>query len=31
LAKDFERTIESQEAWFLLASIRFLVRRLARA
>jgi putative transposase len=31
LAKDFERTIESQEAWFLLASIRFLIRRLARA
>jgi putative transposase len=31
LAKDFERTVESQEAWFLLASIRFLVRRIARA
>jgi putative transposase len=31
LARDFERTIESEEAWFLLASIRLLVRRLARA
>ena len=31
LAKDFERTIESAEAWFLIASIRLLTRRLARA
>jgi putative transposase len=31
LARDFERTVESEEAWVLLASIRFLVRRLARA
>lgn len=31
LARDFERTVESEEAWFLLASIRFLLRRLARA
>jgi putative transposase len=31
LAKDFERTIASSAAWFLLASIRLLSRRLARA
>ena len=31
LAKDFETTIESAEAWVLLASIRVLSRRLARA
>jgi putative transposase len=31
LAKDFERTIASATAWLLLASIRFLSRRLARA
>jgi putative transposase len=31
LARDFEHSVESEEAWFLLASIRFLVRRLARA
>jgi putative transposase len=31
LARDFERTIASEEAWFLLSSIRFLIRRLARA
>jgi putative transposase len=31
LAKDFERTIASAEAWFLIASIRLLNRRLARA
>jgi putative transposase len=31
LAKDFEATIASAEAWFLLASIRLLSRRLARA
>ena len=31
LAKDFERTIASAEAWFLIASIRLLSRRLARA
>jgi putative transposase len=30
LAKDFERTIESAEAWFLIASIRLISRRLAR-
>jgi putative transposase len=30
LARDFERTIASEEAWFLLSSIRFLIRRLAR-
>jgi putative transposase len=30
LAKDFERTIASAEAWFLIASVRFLSRRLAR-
>jgi transposase len=31
LSKDFERTIASAEAWVLLASIRLLSRRLARA
>jgi putative transposase len=31
LAKDFENTIASSEAWVWLASIRFLCRRLARA
>jgi putative transposase len=31
LAKDFEATIASAEAWFLIASIRLLSRRLARA
>jgi putative transposase len=31
LAKDFERTIESAEAWFFIASVRFLCQRLARA
>jgi putative transposase len=30
LAKDFERTIASAEAWFLIASVRLLSRRLAR-
>jgi putative transposase len=31
LAKDFERTIASSEAWFLIASAKLLSRRLARA
>jgi len=31
LAKDFEKTIASAEAWLMLASIRIFVRRLARA
>jgi putative transposase len=31
LAKDFEQTIESAEAWILIASIQLLSRRLARA
>jgi putative transposase len=31
LAKDFEATITSAEAWFLIASVRLLSRRLARA
>ena len=31
LAKDFERTIASQTAWVLLASVQLLTRRLARA
>ena len=31
LAKDFEQTITSAEAWFLIASVRLLSRRLARA
>jgi putative transposase len=31
LAKDFEKTIASSEAWILLASVRLLSRRLARA
>jgi putative transposase len=31
LAKDFERTLPSAEAWLLIASVRLLTRRLARA
>jgi putative transposase len=31
LAKDFEATIASAEAWFLIANVRMLARRLARA
>jgi putative transposase len=31
LAKDFERTVTSSEAWFLIASVRLLSCRLARA
>ena len=31
LAKDFEKTIESAEAWLLIASIQLLTRRIARA
>jgi putative transposase len=31
LAKDFEATIASSTAWLILASIRLLIRRLARA
>ena len=31
LAKDFERTTASAEAWFIIASVRLLSRRLARA
>jgi putative transposase len=31
LAKDFEKTIASSEAWFMIASVRLLSRRLARA
>ena len=31
LAKDFERTVESAQAWVLVANIRLLTRRLARA
>jgi putative transposase len=31
LAKDFEKTISSSEAWIYIASIRFLTRRIARA
>jgi len=31
LAKDFEKTIESVEAWLLIASIQLLSRRIARA
>jgi putative transposase len=31
LAKDFEATIPSSEAWFMIASVRLLSRRLARA
>ena len=30
LAKDFEKTVASEEAWFLIASVRLLSRRLAR-
>ncbi|MCC6471284.1 MAG: IS5/IS1182 family transposase, partial [Alphaproteobacteria bacterium] len=29
-AKDFERTIASAEAWFLIASVQLLIRRLSR-
>lgn len=31
LAKDFERTIDSAEAWILIANVKLLVHRLARA
>ena len=31
LAKDFERSIASAEAWFFIASVKLLARRLARA
>ena len=31
LAKDFEKTIESAEAWILIASVQLLGRRLAKA
>jgi putative transposase len=31
LAKDFERTIASSQAWFLIASVRLLCRRVAKA
>lgn len=31
LAKDFEKTIASAEAWIYIANIRFLTRRIARA
>ena len=31
LAKDFEKTIESAEAWLLIASIQLLTQRIARA
>jgi putative transposase len=31
LAKDFERSIESAQAWITIASVRILARRLARA
>jgi putative transposase len=31
LAKDFEQSVASSEAWFLIASVRLLARRLARA
>ena len=31
LAKDYERTVASSEAWFLIASVCFLCQRLARA
>jgi hypothetical protein len=31
LAKDFEATIESAETWQVIASVRLLSRRLARA
>ncbi|MGY3333437.1 transposase [Mesorhizobium sp. USDA 4775] len=30
LAKDFERSIESAQAWVFIANIRMLTRRLAR-
>ena len=31
LAKDFEKTIASAEAWIMIASVRLMSRRLARA
>lgn len=31
LAKDFEKTISSSEAWIYIASVRYLTRRIARA
>lgn len=31
LAKDFEATVESALAWLMIASVKFLSRRLARA
>ena len=31
LAKDFEKTIASSEAWIYIANIRFLTRRIAKA
>jgi len=31
LAKDFEATIESAQAWLIIASVKLLSRRLARA
>ncbi|MBI4966890.1 MAG: IS5/IS1182 family transposase, partial [Rhodospirillales bacterium] len=31
LAKDFEGTVESAEAWLLIASIQLLTRRVANA
>lgn len=31
LAKDFEATIESAQAWLFIASVKLLARRLARA
>jgi len=31
LAKDFEQTIASSEAWIMIASVRLMSRRLARA
>ena len=31
LAKDFEATIASAEAWLMIASVKLLARRLARA
>jgi hypothetical protein len=31
LAKDFETTLESAQAWLFIASVKMLTRRLARA
>jgi transposase len=31
LAKDFEATIESAQAWLMIASVKMLTRRIARA